>query len=153
LNQVVAVNLRNMDKSNNFPVSGIFTRISYGLSQLPRVAWYVGHGLAVRRLSEAARDNAGPKARTGGRPSAPVPDRSRIYADMAKLFRQDLANVEAGVYPLPADQDGSLLTSLRRSWLFFQDLPEIHRRRERRAYNEALNDKTRDKRPMNYHQR
>jgi hypothetical protein len=35
-----------------------------------------------------------------------VPDRKRIYADMAKLFWQDLSNVEAGIYPLPADRDG-----------------------------------------------
>ena len=28
------------------------------------------------------------------------------------LFEQDLANVEAGIYPLPADHDGSLFTLL-----------------------------------------
>jgi hypothetical protein len=37
--------------------------------------------------------------------AAAVPDRSRLYADMAKLFLQDLANVEAGIYPLPFDHD------------------------------------------------
>ena len=63
---------------------------------------------------------------------------------------QDLANIEAGIYPLPADHDGFLLTAMRRSWLFFEDLPEIHRRRERRAYNEALNEETRGKRPRYY---
>jgi hypothetical protein len=31
---------------------------------------------------------------------------------MAILLQQDLANVEAGLYPLPADHDGSLLTLL-----------------------------------------
>jgi ubiquinone/menaquinone biosynthesis C-methylase UbiE len=139
-----------MDKTESFPVSRFVTRMAYALSQLPRVAWYVGHGLAVRRLSEAARERAGPKTRRRAHTNAPVPDRSRIYADMARLFMQDLANVEAGIYPLPADQDGSLLTSLRRSWLFFEDLPEIHRRRERRAHNEALNDETRGKRPRYY---
>jgi Methyltransferase domain len=143
-------NLRTVDRTENFPVSRFLTRVAYGLSQLPRVAWYVGHGLAVRRLSEAARERMGSKARRGGHTNAPVPDRSRIYVDMARLFMRDLANVEAGIYPLPADQDGSLLTSLRRSRLFFQDLPEIHRRRERRAYNEALNAETRGKRPTYY---
>jgi hypothetical protein len=48
---------------------------------------------------------------------------------MTILFQQDLANIEAGLYPLPADHDGSLLTLLYRSRRFFEDLPEIHRRR------------------------
>jgi hypothetical protein len=60
---------------------------------------------------------------------------------MAKLFLQDLANVESGIYPLPEDHDGSLFTLIDRSRLFFADLPEIHRRRERRAHNEVLNQK------------
>jgi hypothetical protein len=37
---------------------------------------------------------------------------------MASLLQQDLANIEAGLYPLPADHDGSLLTLLHRSRLF-----------------------------------
>jgi hypothetical protein len=41
-----------------------------------------------------------------------------------KLFMKDLANVETGIYPLPADHDGSLLTLLHRSRLLFEDLPE-----------------------------
>jgi hypothetical protein len=49
----------------------------------------------------------------------------------------------SGIYALPEDHDGSLLTLIRRSQLFFKDLPEIHRRRERRAYNEVLSPKTR----------
>src|ERR1700746_3601137 len=55
----------------------------------------------------------------------PPPDRIQIDADMPILLRQDLANIEAGLYPLPADHDGSLLTLLQRSRLFFEDLPEI----------------------------
>ena len=53
---------------------------------------------------------------------------------MAVLFRQDLANVEAGIYPLPADHDGSLPALIERSRLFFEDLPDVHRRRENGAY-------------------
>jgi hypothetical protein len=45
------------------PVSTVVTRFAYGLSQLPRLAWYLGHGLALRRLSEAARQREGPPAR------------------------------------------------------------------------------------------
>jgi hypothetical protein len=73
---------------------------------------------------------------------------------MARLFLQDLANVEACIYPLPADHDGSLLTLINRSRLFFEDLPEIHRRRERRAHDEIFNKATRGTRPrylQNFH--
>ena len=66
------------------------------------------------------------------------------------LFRQDLANIEAGLYPLPADHDGSLLTLIERSRLFFADLPEIHRRRENRAHSEVRSEPVRGKRPRYY---
>ena len=69
---------------------------------------------------------------------------------MAVLFQQDLTNVEAGIYPLPADHDGSLLTLLHRSRLFFEDLPEIHRHRENSAHNEVLTGDIRGKRPRYY---
>ena len=69
---------------------------------------------------------------------------------MASLLQQDLANIEAGVYPLPADHDGSLLTLLHRSRLFFEDLPAIHRRRESNSHNDVLAAGMRGKRPRYY---
>jgi ubiquinone/menaquinone biosynthesis C-methylase UbiE len=132
------------------PQSSIITRLAYGVSQLPRVAWYLGHGLALRRLAEAARRSNAPKTRRRVRTKALVPDRSQLYAEMAKLFLQDLANVEAAIYPVPADHDGSLLTLINRSRLFFADLPEIHRRRQARAHNEICNKETRGTRPRYY---
>ncbi len=132
------------------PLSRLATRAAYGASQLPRIAWYVGHSLAVRRLSEEARRRDGKRARPRAHTDAPVPERRRLYADMAILLRQDLANIEAGLYPLPADHDGSLLTLLHRSRLFFEDLPEIHRRRENSAHDEVLSEETRGKRPRYY---
>ncbi len=91
------------------PLSRLVTRVAYGASQLPRVAWYVGHSLALRQLADATRRQEGKKARHRPRTNLSVPDRNQIYGDMAALFMQDLANVEAGVYPLPVDHDGSLL--------------------------------------------
>jgi hypothetical protein len=132
------------------PLSRIAMRVAYGASQLPRVAWYVGHGLAMRRLAKAARRRDGEAARQRAHTNAPVPDRRRLYADMAVLLRQDLANVEAGVYPLPADHDGSLLTLLHRSRLFFEDMPEIHRRRESGGHGEVLSEDAVGKRPRYY---
>ena len=132
------------------PLSRVTTRFAYGARQLPRIAWYVGHSLAVRRLSETATRRDNNEARPRARTNLPVPDRKRLYADMAILLQQDLANVEAGLYPLPADHDGSLLTLLHRSRLFFDDLPAIHRRRESGSNNEVLTKETREKRPRYY---
>jgi hypothetical protein len=97
------------------PISRFITRAAYGVTQLPRVAWYVGHSLAVRRLSTSAQRRDGKRARPAAHTNLPVPDRRRLYADMALLLQQDLANIEAGYYPLPADHDGSLMTLLSRS--------------------------------------
>src|SRR5262249_22523638 len=108
------------------PVARFTTRLTYGARQLSRVAWYVRHDFVMRRPAEEARRRAGARARPRAHTDRPVPDRSRLYADMATLFRQDLANVEAGIYPLPADHDGSWPVFLERSRLFFEDLPQVH---------------------------
>ena len=82
--------------------------------------------------------------------SAKQASSSRLEADRTALFAQDMANVEAGLYPLPADHDGSLLTLLDRSRLFFRDLPDIDARRKRNATHEVLSDETRGRRPDYY---
>ena len=81
------------------PLSRLLTRSAYAATQLPRIAWFVGHGLAMRQLSAWARQSTGETTRTRARTKLPVPDRGRIYADMTRLLRRDLANVEAGIYP------------------------------------------------------
>jgi ubiquinone/menaquinone biosynthesis C-methylase UbiE len=131
-------------------ISRAVTKLAYGVTQVPRVAWYIGHSLVLRELADTVRQSGKSKARRRVHTDAPVPDRKRIYADMAKLFLRDLANVEAGIYPVPADHDGSLLALVRRSRMFFDDLPNIHRRRQRYAHDEVLNDTTRGKRPRYY---
>src|SRR5262245_30038677 len=96
------------------PASRFATRLAYGASQLPRVVWYLGHGVVMRQLSEVAGRRAGVSKRPRASTDAPVPGRRRLYADMATLFLQDLANVEAGLYPMPVDHDGSVPTLLHR---------------------------------------
>ncbi|HEV3395355.1 MAG TPA: class I SAM-dependent methyltransferase [Xanthobacteraceae bacterium] len=131
------------------PASRLATRVAYGASQLPRVAWYVGHNAIMRRLSGLAR-SSGTSTRPRATTDAPVPGRRRLYADMATLFQQDLANVEAGIYPLPADHDGSLPALINRSRLFFADLPEIYRRRESGEHQQVLSEEMRGRRPRYY---
>ena len=137
------------------PLTRVTTRIAYVATQLPRLAWYAGHGYVMRQLAAQARRQSREPRRDGATTPArsvnvPVPDQRRIYADLGDLLAQDLANIEAGLYPLPADHDGSLMTRLRRSRLFFEDLPEVHRRRERNAYREVLTEATAGKRPKYY---
>jgi hypothetical protein len=91
------------------------------------------------RLAENARKQNGNSKRPQYRANAPVPDWQRLYRDMAALFRRDLANVEAGLYPLPRDRDGSLLTLLlfscdggRSPWCGFQ-IPGPHYLRSRKG--------------------
>jgi hypothetical protein len=131
-------------------LSNIALRLAYGATQLPRVAWYAGHGLAMRRLAKAAHQRDREPDQRLRQSNVRVPDRMHMYADMAVLLRQDLANIEAGLYPLPADHDGSLLTLLERSRLFFEDLPQIHRRRKHGGHGEVLNEHTAGKRPSYY---
>jgi hypothetical protein len=125
----------------NRPLSRLATRAAYGASQLPRIAWYLGHGLAMTRIAQRARESG--SARPRPHTDAPILDRKRFFTDMGALWRQDLANVEAGVYPLPADHDGSLKMLLHRSRLFFEDLPAVRRRRESGDHSEVLTEESR----------
>ena len=51
---------------------------------------------------------------------------------------------------MPADHDGTLAVVLNRSRLFFADLPDVHRRREKAEYRQVLTEDTRGKRPDYY---
>ena len=112
------------------------------------MAWYTGQLYLTRLLAEQASHQYGEGARPKSR-SDPRLD-ERLNADMWALLEQDLANIEAGIYPVPADHDGSLLTLLDRSRLFFRDLPAVDSRRRRNATREVLNAKTRGQRPHYY---
>jgi hypothetical protein len=55
-------------------MSAIALRLAYGATQLPRIAWYVGHGLAMRRLAESARQWIGEVGRRHQPTNVHVPD-------------------------------------------------------------------------------
>jgi ubiquinone/menaquinone biosynthesis C-methylase UbiE len=131
-----------------YPLSRLATRVLYASSQLPRAAWYGAHLYLMRQLAAQVRQRD-VKGSTQRSPSNPTLQR-RLDRDMLQLFAQDLANVEAGIYPLPADHDGSLFARLERSLLFFRDLPAIEERRKRNATREVLTAKTRSRRPDYY---
>ncbi len=131
------------------PLVRLATRLGYGARQLPRLAWYAGHGYALQQLAKEARRRAGDSPAPAPAPSS-LPSQRRLYSDMAALLARDLANVESGIYPLPADRDGTLPMLLHRSRLFFKDLPDIHRRRESNGHDEVVTEETRGRRPRYY---
>lgn len=132
------------------PLSSLRTRAQYGARQLPRIAWYMGHGIAMNRLRQRAETiNPSDKREVKGT-DAPFPDQRRLLRDMGILFNRDLKNIQAGIYPMPYDRDGTPLTLLRRSQLFFEDLPTVHRRRVDNVHSEVLTEESRDKRPRYY---
>lgn len=116
-------------------------RARYAARQGSRVAWFAAHGELAqaisRRVSRAhARDNGTDRPADDGRPaSAPAgpvrerPDLPRILGQIAELFRRDLANIEAGLYPMPAGEFGSPLAFADLSRRFLADVPAVARRR------------------------
>jgi Methyltransferase domain len=120
----------------NEPLSRLATRLAYATKQLPRRAWYSGHLYVLQQLAERARQLNDESTRSPPR-SDPILDQ-RLNADMATLFKRDLDNILAGLYPVPDDRDGSFLTLLNRSWLFLRDVPEVTARRERNATREVV---------------
>ncbi len=103
-----------------------------------------------RRRREGIEETPRQETPRPGDNRAPVLSNRKLYGDMAELLARDLGYVEAGLYPLPADHDGSLATLIRRSRLFFQDLPDIHRRRTEGRHDEVRDETTRGKRPDYY---
>ena len=118
-------------------------RLTYAAAQAARVAFYGAHYLVARVLARDAFAEIDLKRHS-------FPSLGATLKGMRLLFEKDLANAEAGLYPLPLDHDGSLPDLLERSRLFFADLPAVHQRREGGQSQEVLNEQTRGKRPRYY---
>lgn len=122
-------------------------RAVYALRQGSRVAWFAAHGeiarAITRRISRAARPAAEASAapQAGGRTaggSAAIPDLARLFGQIGRLFARDLANVEAGLYPMPRGEFGSPGQFLQTSRRFLADVPKVARRRVAGAHQEVF---------------
>jgi len=126
-------------------------RLVYTARQGARVAWYMGHYFASRRYHSAPANNDAPQPK----PRKPGPGRDRMLADLAKLFERDLANAQAGHYPLPRDHDGGLSGIVAASRRYFADLPGTIERKAGRRSNEVGDPELRGKLPeyflQNFH--
>lgn len=102
-------------------------RARYTAAQGLRSAWYGGQYVLARRRSAGFN-------RPGEPPFQPrnAPDRKALQAAFLDLFRQDRANVEAGLYadPVGLDLDPMRLPrTVRRARQFLRDVAEVDRRR------------------------
>lgn len=96
-------------------------RLSYAARQTARVAWYAGHYAAGRRILKPM-----PKPDF---PVGPTPGRAELTADMRALFQREWRDVAAGLFPAPRLLGPEPAEFLRRSLLYFRDLPQVDARR------------------------
>lgn len=124
-------------------------RARYVARQGSRVAWFAVHGEIAqsisRRIVRAARDkeDAGSapdrpeRGEPGRRSGVSTPDLRRLLSQIASLFARDLANVEAGHYPMPDGEFGSPRAFLDLSRRFLADVPKVARRRVTGGHQEV----------------
>lgn len=96
-------------------------RLSYAARQAARVAWYAGHYAAGRRLLKPM-----PKPDF---PVGPTPTRAEMTAAMRALFEREWRDIAAGLFPVPQPLSRDPSDFLRRSSLYFRDLPQVDARR------------------------
>ncbi len=96
-------------------------RLSYAARQTARVAWYAGHYAAGRRLLKPMPK---PDFAIG-----PTPTRAELTADMRALFEREWRDIADGLFPAPRGLGPEPAEFLRRSLLYFRDLPQVDARR------------------------
>jgi ubiquinone/menaquinone biosynthesis C-methylase UbiE len=96
-------------------------RLSYAARQAARVAWYAGHYAAGRRLLKPMPK---PDFAVG-----PTPSRAEMTADMRAAFEREWQDIAAGLFAAPRALAPDPAEFLRRSLLYFRDLPHVDARR------------------------
>jgi len=96
-------------------------RLTYAARQTARVAWYASHYAAGRRLLKPMPK---PDFAIG-----PTPSREEMTRDMRELFEREWHDVAAGLFPAPRPLSIDPGELLRRSVLYFRDLPHVDARR------------------------
>lgn len=115
-------------------------RARYTAAQGLRSAWYGAHYAAARRRSAGFNRPGEPEFRPENDVSMAA--LRKAYFD---LWRQDRANVEAGLYARPKDvRLRDLPNALKSSRAFFADVKEVDRRRLHRSGNEVRTSEAAD---------
>jgi len=107
-------------------------RTAYRWSQNLRLSWFSAQYALTQRFSDSVPLPEHLKAA--------MPSSRLLTADRAQLFERDLQNIEAGYYRLPHDLIESPVAALRQSIAYFNDLPNVNRRRRGEAGTEVATD-------------
>lgn len=127
-------------------------RARYAARQGSRVVWFAAHGEVAQAISrrvvrEARRERgeaeASSRSASPPRKTAARPDLKRLFSQIAALFARDLANIEAGHYPVPEGEFGPPRSFLDLSRSFLADVPKVARRRVSKDHQEVF-DATRE---------
>jgi len=119
-------------------------RLTYAVRQTARVAWYAGHYAAGRRLLKPMPK---PDFAVG-----PTPSRAELTADLRALFDREWQDIAAGLFAAPRTLSIDPGEFLRRSALYFRDLPKVDARRHGRINDEPNLDDANDHLPRYYRQ-
>lgn len=104
-------------------------RLAYAGAQAARVAFYGAHYLVARVIAHDAFTAIDVTKHE-------FPSLRETLLAMRTLFAKDLANAEAGLYPLPLD----IVQEMRRaraSLRYLADIPRVAARRRRRGHNDV----------------
>jgi ubiquinone/menaquinone biosynthesis C-methylase UbiE len=104
-------------------------RLTYTAAQTARIAFYGAHYLVARVIArDAFTAISGLKHK--------MPSARALLGSMQALFREDWANVEKGLYPMPVDiaRDIARATGSLRFWA---DIGKVTRRQKARGHSEA----------------
>jgi len=132
------------------PVERLALRARFSVVQAARVGWYASQSIAGRRLASRVGRDLPPVPRPTIEAPAGVPPRAVLLRHVRALLARDLANVEAGLYPMPRDEPEGLSGLFARRSMYMRDLPEVVRRRAEGAHQEV--DRIGGKRPRYYMQ-
>ncbi|WP_420392148.1 class I SAM-dependent methyltransferase [Acuticoccus sp.] len=132
------------------PVERLALRARFGVTQAARVGWYASQNAAGVRLGNRVGRTlpriAPPRIEAPGG----IPNRAVLLGHVRSLLARDLANVEAGLYPMPEDEPDGLPGLLERREMYLKDLPNIVRRRATQSHQEV--DREAGRRPRYYMQ-
>jgi len=123
------------DTNRRPPLTSLARRARYAFHQGSRVALYTLHSEAMRRMNRRLQKDLPETPKVI--PDGPVPSQRRMLADIVRLFADDLKAVEDGLYPMPSDGTMTPRELLATSRAFFQDVPEVARRRATGAHQEV----------------
>lgn len=122
------------------PMEKFALRTRFAVAQAARVGWYAAGSYAATRRAAEIEKRLPPAKKPVITAPGGVPGRPVLLEGVRDLLAEDLANVEAGLYAMPADEPGGLPAMLERRRRYFADLPEVIRRRSTGAHQEVANE-------------